>query len=121
MAKRKSLLQKPRSLLATIADDKNLSDAGLEDISEMCQVGSSEANLEVQKLDLERGAHAAEVEEVAKQVTEPAAMRKADDLDLRLRASQSTARRIGAQIERNLTVQWELQSEFRRRIPPHSP
>ena len=82
---------------------------------------TEEANLEVQKLDLELRAHAAEVEEVAKQVTEPAAKKKADDLALRLRASQSTARRIGAQIERNLTVQWELQSEFRRRIPPHSP
>jgi len=121
MAKRKSLPQKPWSFLVTIAGNKNLSDAGLEDISEMCQVGASEANLEVRKLNLGLGTCAAEVEAVAKQVTEPAAMRKADDLDLRLRASQSTARRIGAQLERNLMVQWELQSEFRRRIPPHSP
>ena len=41
MAKRKSLPQKPRSLLATIAGDNNPSAAGLEDVSEMCQVGAS--------------------------------------------------------------------------------
>jgi response regulator of citrate/malate metabolism len=82
---------------------------------------TEQANLEVQKLNLELGAHAAEVEEVAKQVTEPAAKKKADDLALRLRASQTTARRIGAQLGRNLTVQRELQNEFRRKIPPHSP
>jgi len=41
MEKRKSLPRKPWSFLAYIAGDNNLSDAGLEDISEMCQIGAS--------------------------------------------------------------------------------
>jgi hypothetical protein len=45
MARRKSrsLLKKPWGFLAYIAGDNNLSDAGLEDIQEMCDVGSSSA------------------------------------------------------------------------------
>ncbi len=43
MAKKKSLPQKPWAFLAYIAADNNLSEAGLEDIRELCQVGSSNA------------------------------------------------------------------------------
>src|SRR5262245_29666270 len=38
---RRSLPKKPWAFLAYIAGDNNLSDAGLEDIQEMCEVGSS--------------------------------------------------------------------------------
>jgi Clostripain family len=40
---RRSLPKKPWAFLAYIAGDNNLSDAGLEDIQEMCDVGSSSA------------------------------------------------------------------------------
>ncbi|MDP6346441.1 MAG: hypothetical protein QF491_23085, partial [Alphaproteobacteria bacterium] len=38
----KDSVKKPWALLVYIAGDNNLSDAGLEDIREMCQVGASE-------------------------------------------------------------------------------
>ena len=39
--RRRSLPKKPWAFLAYIAGDNDLSDAGLEDIREMCDVGSS--------------------------------------------------------------------------------
>ncbi len=55
MAKKakKSLPKKPWAFLAYIAGDNNLSDAGLEDISEMCEVGSSKVVSAAVQLDTE--------------------------------------------------------------------
>jgi hypothetical protein len=56
MAKRKkkdSLPQKPWALLAYIAGDNNLSEAGLEDIKEMCEVGSSDVVHAAVQIDTE--------------------------------------------------------------------
>jgi len=79
------------------------------------------AKLGVQRLNRELGVHVAQIEKVASTVSEPAAKRQADEVARSLRASQSTAQKISAQLGRNLAAQKELQNEFRRRIPTRTP
>jgi len=82
---------------------------------------TEQAKQEVEKLNKELGTHVAQIEEVASRATDPEARKRAGDLARSLRASQTTAQRINTQLGRNLTVQRDLQREFRQRLPTRAP
>ncbi len=72
---------------------------------------------DVQRLNTELAAQTARMVEIADQVREPETRRKATELAQQIKASQSTADRIGKQLDRNLIVQREFQNELKRRSP----
>ncbi len=75
------------------------------------------AEAEVQNLNAKLETQAGAAEQVAQQLTDPAARERAGRVARDLRATQTSAQKIGTRLGRNLEAQRDLQREVVRRMP----
>jgi len=75
------------------------------------------AKAEVQTLNAKLETQAGAAEQVAQQLTDPAARERASLVARDLRATQTSAQKIGVRLGKNLEAQKDLQREIVRRLP----
>ncbi len=79
---------------------------------------TEDAKAEVQNLNAKLDTQAGAVEQVAQQLTDPAARERAGQVARDLRASQMRVQRLGTKLGQNLTTQQQLHREVTRfRLP----
>lgn len=75
------------------------------------------AKKEVETLNGQLKTYASRMDEVAQGITQPQERQRAVQIAGQLRATQAATQQIGVRLQRNLDVQRQLQTEYRKRAP----